>query len=114
MKSKLLHANFVSVLCDRSTDSSVTEKEVIYVIYVDPETFVPTCSSFALKEPISQDASGIKQAIQDCFRKRGLSDKVKKLKCASLVLRSALFIDFDDSAWKFTVISQKAEVNICY
>ena len=41
-----------------------------------------------------------------------LTGKVRKLKCASLMLRSALFIDLLDSATKFSVISQKAEVNI--
>ena len=41
-----------------------------------------------------------------------LTGKVRKLKCASLVLRSALFIDLLDSARNFSVISQKAEVNI--
>ena len=40
-----------------------------------------------------------------------LTGKVRKLKCASLELRSALFIDLLDSARKFNVISQKAEVN---
>ena len=79
MKSKLLHVNFVSVLCDGSTDSSVTEKELIYVIYVDPEKFAPTCSFFAIKEPISQDANGIKQAIEESFGKRGRSDILAKM-----------------------------------
>ena len=41
-----------------------------------------------------------------------LTGKVRKLKCASLVLRCALFIDLLDSARKFSVISQKAEVKI--
>ena len=79
VKNKLLHANFVSVLCDGSTDSSIVEKELIYVIFVDPETFVPTCSFFALKEPISQDAAGIKQAIEESFREKGLSDILAKM-----------------------------------
>ena len=79
VKNKLLRANFVSVLCDGSTDSSIVEKELIYVIFVDPDTFVPTCSFFSLKEPISQDAAGIKQAIEDSFREKGLSDILTKM-----------------------------------
>lgn len=68
----------MTVLCDGSTDSSLVEKELIYVIFVNPETFVPTCSFFALKEPISQDAAGIKQAIEKSFREKGLSDILEK------------------------------------
>ena len=78
VKNKLLHANFVTVLFDRSTDSSIAEKELVYVMFVDPETFVPTCSVFALKVPISQDAAGIKQAIEESFREKGLSDILEK------------------------------------
>ena len=37
VKNKLLHANFVSVLCDWSTDSSIVEKELVYVIFLDPD-----------------------------------------------------------------------------
>ena len=78
VKNKLLHANFVSVLCDGSTDSSIVEKELIYVIFVDPETFIHTCSFFAHKEPISQDAAGIKQATEESFQEKGLSDILAK------------------------------------
>ena len=76
VKNKLL--NFVTVLCDGSTDSSLVEKELIHAIFDDPETFAPTCSFFALKEPISKDAAGIKQAIEESFQEKGLSDILKK------------------------------------
>ena len=39
VKKKLELVNFIAVLCDGSTDNSVTEQEVLYVIFVDPETF---------------------------------------------------------------------------
>ena len=38
---KLKKVNFISVLCDGSTDKSVTEQEVIYVIFVDPHAKLP-------------------------------------------------------------------------
>ena len=79
VKNKLLRANFLTVLCDGSTDSSIVEKELIYVVFVDPDTFVPMCSFFALKDPVSQDAKGIKQAIEMSFEKRGLRDLLRKL-----------------------------------
>ena len=39
VKKKLELVNFIVVLCDGSTDNSVTAQEVLYVIFVDPETF---------------------------------------------------------------------------
>ena len=36
VKEKLLKSNFISTLCDRSTDSSVIEKERIYVQFIEP------------------------------------------------------------------------------
>ena len=41
IKSKVKRCNVVTVLCNGSTDSTVVEKECIYIIFVDPETFVP-------------------------------------------------------------------------
>ena len=38
MKSKLASVNFLSVLCDDSTDKSIAEQEVVYVIFTYPET----------------------------------------------------------------------------
>jgi hypothetical protein len=58
----------------------------------------------------------IENIIADTSKKacdrEALRGKLRKLKCASLLLRSALLIDLLDSARKFSVISQKAEVNI--
>ena len=47
VKQKLRRVNFITVLCDGSTDSSVVEKECIYVLFVDPDTFQPTMSFFS-------------------------------------------------------------------
>ena len=43
---KLMRVNFIAVLCDGSTDNSVMEQEVIYVIYTDPNTFTTTLAFF--------------------------------------------------------------------
>ena len=72
VKAKLLRANFVSVLCDGSTDSSVIEKECVYVIFLDPDSFTPLCSFLSLQDPKSQDSSGIKEAIEKAFLDNGL------------------------------------------
>ena len=49
VRKKLVNPNFISILCDGSTDSSVVEKECIYVLFVDPETFQPNISFFHLE-----------------------------------------------------------------
>lgn len=79
IKNKVLRANFISVLCDGSTDSGILEKEVIYIVFVDPDTFVPTCSYFALKDLSSQDAAGIKEGIKEAFHKKGLDSILSKM-----------------------------------
>ena len=37
IKNKLVLVNFLVVLCDGSTDKSITEQQVVYVIFTDPE-----------------------------------------------------------------------------
>ena len=36
LKSKLNEVNFVSVLCDGSNDSAMSENEAVFVLYLDP------------------------------------------------------------------------------
>ena len=57
----------------------VVEKEYIYVMYIDPDTFQPKFGFSSLEDPLSQDASGIKHAIVNTFTKNGLKDVLDKL-----------------------------------
>ena len=65
--------NFIAVLCDGSINKSITEHEVIYVIYVDPKTNLPVMKFFKIAAPDapelerSQDAPGLKEAIISTF-----------------------------------------------
>ena len=79
LKEKLFWANFISVLCDGSTDSAVIEKECIHVMFVDPDTFRPVYSFLLLQDPPSQDASGIHVAVKTAFADNGLDDVLDKL-----------------------------------
>ena len=72
VKDKLEQANFISILCDGSTDSAVIEKECIYVLCVDPYTFNPTLSFFSLRNVPSQDAKGVHCAIKKAFSDEGM------------------------------------------
>ena len=77
---KLVRVNFIAILCDGSTDRSVTEQEVVYVMFTDPDTFKPTLSFFeVLGLDSSQDATGICDAIKAAFKKRNLESALDKL-----------------------------------
>ena len=76
---KKLYSNFISILCDGSTDSSVVEKECIHVLFVDPETFQPNISFFSLRNVPSQDAVGVFDAIKKAFSDNGLEFPLEKI-----------------------------------
>ena len=69
----------LAILCDGSTDKSITEQEVLFVVFTDPETCLPTMKFFHVVAPSdSQDAPGLKQAITDTFKKHFLESKSSK------------------------------------
>ena len=73
VKKKLHLVNFIAILCDGSTDNSVIEQEVLYVIFTDPETFKPTMKFFEVVATAdSQDAPGLKNAIFATFHEHSL------------------------------------------
>lgn len=76
---KLKRCNFFTVLCDGSTDSSVIEKECIYTLFVDPDTFEIKLTFFSLEDAPSQDADGLVAAIENAFRKNGLEDILSRM-----------------------------------
>lgn len=76
---KIKRSNFVTVMSDGSTDSSVIEKECIYLLYVDPDNFKPTYVLLGLIDVESQDAVGLVNAIKKAFEKVGLGDKMSSL-----------------------------------
>ena len=77
---KLLRVNFIAILCDGTTDASITEQEVVYVFFVDPDTMEPTLTFFkCLRLEDSQDANGIFEATKKAFEKRDLLALLDKL-----------------------------------
>ena len=44
--SKLVRVNFITILCDGATDISITEQEVVYVFFVNPDNMQPTLEFF--------------------------------------------------------------------
>ena len=80
MKKKLELVNFISILCDGSTDKSITEQEAIYVVFLDPVTNLPTLKFFEVAEPEkTQNAEGLHDAILSTFKRHGMESVVEKL-----------------------------------
>ena len=67
-------------MCNGTTDTSITEQEVVYVFFVDPDTMEPTLTFFkCLGLEDSQDANGMFEAIKKAFEKRDLLASLDKL-----------------------------------
>lgn len=78
--SKIQRVNFISMLCNGSTDDSNTEQEVIHILFFDPDALKPVSSFFevtALDE--SQDAIGLKNAFIDVFKRNNLNSIMNKI-----------------------------------
>ena len=69
VRAQLQQGNFVSVLSDSSTDSGIIEKECIYLLHINTNTFTPQLSFLSLQSPLSQDAIGIFNAIRKGVRR---------------------------------------------
>ena len=79
VRKKLTRVNFVAILIDGTTDRAVKEQEVLYVMYVDPDTHKPTLSYLEVMEmdEFSLTAVGMLDAIKASFEKHDLSPPIK-------------------------------------
>ena len=72
VKKKIEVVSFIAILCEGSTDKSIIEQEVIYVISVDPDANLPVMIFSKIAAPEnSQDAPGLKEAIISVFSGHG-------------------------------------------
>ena len=70
----------ISILCDGSTGKSVTEQEVLFVVFTDPGTRLRTMTFFEVVAPEEgQDAPSLKQAIIQAFKEHSLESMLNKL-----------------------------------
>ena len=81
VRDKLKRVNFVAILVDGTTDRAVKEQEVLYVMYVDPDTHTPSLSYFEVMEidEFDQTAPGMLSAIKSAFSRNNLSNLWDKL-----------------------------------
>ena len=77
----MVKVNFIAIQIDRTMDRAVKEQEVLYFMYVDPETHIPNFSYFEVIEmdKFDQTAPGMLAAIKGCFTKHTFSELWDKL-----------------------------------
>ena len=80
VKEKVSRANFIAILTDGTTDAVITEQEVIYLLYLDPDNFVSRLSFFTVSElHQGQDAAMLKSAIVNAFTENNMEDALTKI-----------------------------------
>ena len=78
MSEKVVHGPFFSITADGATDSSVKEKAVAFIRYV--ERGEVEVKFVVVKSPRSPDAKGIFASILDALKIIGINDEVLKKK----------------------------------
>ena len=80
VKDKVSRANFIAILTDGTTDAAITEQEVMYLLYLDPDDFVPQLLFFTVSElHQGQDAAILKSGIVNSFTENGMEDALRKI-----------------------------------
>ena len=69
----LKQSKYFSVLMDGSTDSSITEKELMYVQYLT-SSGKAECMFLKMKDILHSSAAGIKECLEETFGELGLED----------------------------------------
>ena len=65
---------------DGTTDSAVSEQELIFLLYFDPDELEPRMLFFYLQQQHGgQDADILKDAIEDAFKKNEMTDAIQKI-----------------------------------
>ena len=68
----------------RFTDESVFEQKVIYITFMDPDTYLSVMKYFTAIARTLQDVNSIKEAIENSFEEHGLSEIIEKIVFTSL------------------------------
>ena len=75
VRDKLSRSNFVRIMTDGTTDASVSEQEVIFLLFFYPDELEPRMAFFHFQElQGGQDADILKDAIKDVFRKHDMEE----------------------------------------
>ena len=63
----LLSVHHYANLTDGSTDSSILEQEVLYVLFLSPSSGLPVLKFLSVESPEHAHADGLKACIEDFF-----------------------------------------------
>ena len=66
----LLSAKYYSILMDGSTDSNVTEQELIYILYLS-KNGIPEVKFFSIESVKAADAEDLKSSLEEAFERVG-------------------------------------------
>ena len=69
----LLSAHYYATLTDGSTDSSIIEPEVLYVLFLSPSSGLPVLKFLNVKSPEHAHADGLKTCTEDSFYRIGIT-----------------------------------------
>ena len=67
----ILNARYYSILTDGSTDASILEQEVLYVLFLS-SSGVAVLKFLSVNTPQHAHADGLKQCIEDSFQRVGI------------------------------------------
>ena len=73
----MLNAQYCSILTDESTDASILEQEVLYVLFLS-SSGVPVLK-LSVDTPEHAHADGLKQCIKDSFHRIGITPQSSRL-----------------------------------
>ena len=77
LKEKLAKAQYYSVLNDGSSDTSVSEKELVYVLFLDDGK--PKIEFLSIEDVKNADAAGIQECIAESFQRIGITKFSEKM-----------------------------------
>ena len=77
LKKLIFKANYISVLSDGSTDSAVTEQEMIYVLFICEG--IPVLKYLSIENAKNADARGLKSILEITFNRFGIIRYYNKL-----------------------------------
>ena len=81
IREKICRLNFIAILIDGTTDRAIKEQEVLYTMFVDPDSHKPTLAYFDCLEihDLDQTADGMLEAIRRSFTQNNLIELWKKI-----------------------------------
>ena len=77
LKKDLSDCFYFSCLNDGSTDSSTIEQEMVYVLFLQEGT--PVVKYLSVESVKSADANGIKESLEEAFKRVGIEDFTSRL-----------------------------------